>query len=241
MFDFSFYHIMSSWTWFRISLLFFQKVFDFFLFITSLFLHFHKNYYHITKGKEPAQSPKPAVSLPLNPSLLGHGSGLCPKNLPTSEIEVSSVSYEQIRVALFFFKIIFDFFLPHAVILNLIQDLILFFQNSFWIFFFITPRHPELDSGSTFIFSKGFWFFFFLFLLCFYFFHKNYYYFTKGKEPARSPKPAVSLPLNPFLLGHGSGLRPKNLPASEVSSVSCEQICVGDICLTKKNTCVILK
>ena len=48
---------------------------------------------------EPAQSPKPAVSLPLNPSLLGHGSGLCPKNLPASEIEVSSVSYEQIRVA----------------------------------------------------------------------------------------------------------------------------------------------
>ena len=25
----------------------------------SLFLFFHKNYYHITKGKEPAQSPKP--------------------------------------------------------------------------------------------------------------------------------------------------------------------------------------
>ena len=90
--------------------------------------------------------------------------------------------------------------------------------------FFTTRRHPELDSGSTFIFSKSFWFFSFLFLLYFYFFHKNYYHITKGKEPAQSPKPAVSLPLNPSLLGHGSGLRPKNLPTSEVSSVSYKQI-----------------
>ena len=97
------------------------------------------------------------------------------------------------------------------------------------IFLFITPRHPELDSGSHFyFFQKGFWFFF-LSLLYFYFFHKNYYHFTKGKEPARSPKPAVSLPLTPSLLGHGSGLCPKNLPTSEieVSSVSCEQIRVA--------------
>ena len=78
---------------------------------------------------EPARSPKPAVSLPLTPSLLGHGSGLRPKNLPASEIEVSSVSYEQICVALFFFK----------------QCLA----------FFITLCHPELDSGSHF-FQKGF-------------------------------------------------------------------------------------
>ena len=75
-----------------------KRIFDSFFFISSLFLFFHKNYYHFTKGKEPAQSPKPAVSLPLNPSLLGHGSGLRPKNLPTSE--VSSVSYEQIRVGI---------------------------------------------------------------------------------------------------------------------------------------------
>ena len=34
-----------------------------------------------------------------NPFLLGHGLRRCLKNLPTSEIEVSSVSYEQIRVA----------------------------------------------------------------------------------------------------------------------------------------------
>ena len=64
----------------------------------------------------------------------------------------------------FFFQKGFWFFLPHHVILNLIQDLT-FFQKGFWIFF--------------------------LSLLCFYFFHKNYYHFTKRKEPARSPKPAV--------------------------------------------------
>ena len=78
------------------SQLLFQKVF-----IHSLFLFFYKNYYHTTKGKEPAQSPKPAVSFPLNPFLLGHGLRCYPKNPPTSEkkLEVSSVSYEQIRVA----------------------------------------------------------------------------------------------------------------------------------------------
>ena len=81
---------------------FFQTMFDFFFFISSLFLLFHKNYYHFTKGKEPAQSPKPAVSFPLNPFLLGHGLGFYPKNPPTSEKKVSSVSYEQIRVAIFF-------------------------------------------------------------------------------------------------------------------------------------------
>ena len=48
--------------------------------IPSSFLFFLKNYYHSTKGMEPARSPKPAVSLPLNPSFLEHGSGLCPKN-----------------------------------------------------------------------------------------------------------------------------------------------------------------
>ena len=104
--------------------LFFQTMFDFF-FICSSFLLFHKNYYHSTKGREPAQSPKPAVSLPLNPSFhghrskskgrgflslnltfLGHGSGLCPKNLLSSK--VSSVNYEQFRVGFFLhLKIVF--------------------------------------------------------------------------------------------------------------------------------------
>ena len=87
---------------------FFQKGFWFFFLSLLYFYFFHKNYYYFTKGKEPARSPKPAVSLPLNPSLLGHGLRRCLKNLPASEIEVSSVSYEQIRVALFFFKIVFD-------------------------------------------------------------------------------------------------------------------------------------
>ena len=139
-------------------------VFDFFL-----FYHFFISIFFIkiittsSKGKEPARSPKPAVSLPLNPSLLGHGLRRCLKNLPTSK--VSSVSYEQIRVALFFFQTMFDFFYH--------------------------TRHPEIDSGSHFIFSKIFWFFFFFISSLFLFFYKNYYYFTKGKEPARSPKPAV--------------------------------------------------
>ena len=159
--------------------LFFQKVFDFSFLSLLYFYFFIKIITTSSKGKEPARSPKPAVSLPLTPSLLGHGSGLRPKNLPASEIEVSSVSYEQICVALFFFK-------------------------------------KDFDS-------------FFLSLLYFYFFHKNYYHFTKGKEPAQSPKPAVSLPLNPSLLGHGLRRCLKNLPTSEieVSSVSCEQIRVA--------------
>ena len=99
------------------------------------------------------------------------------------------------------FRIAF-FFLTYHVILNLIQDL-------------------------TFIFFKKDFDSFFLSLLYFYFFHKNYYHFTKGKEPARSPKPAVSFPLNPFLIGHGLGVYPKNPPTSKVSSVSYEQICVA--------------
>ena len=83
--------------------LFFSKGILIFLFFNfSLFLFFLQNYYHFTKGKEPARSPKPAVSFPLNPFLLGHGLGFYPKNPPTSEKKVSSVSYEQIRVAIFF-------------------------------------------------------------------------------------------------------------------------------------------
>ena len=114
----------------------------FFFFIPSLFLLFYKNYYHFTKEKEPAQSPKPAVSFPLNPFLLGHGLGCYPKNPLTSEIEVRSVSYEQICVAIFFFQKVFDsFLLSHHVILNLIQDLTFIFSkivfDSFLFYFFL--------------------------------------------------------------------------------------------------------
>ena len=144
------------WKFISQARVFFQTMFDFFFFITSLFLLFYKNYYHFTKGKEPAQSPKSAVSFPLNPFLLGHGLRRCLKNLPTSKWVALATN------------------------------------KSAWQFFFNTPCHPELDSGSHFIFSKIIFdsFFFFissLFLL----FHKNYYHFTKGKEPAQSPKPAV--------------------------------------------------
>ena len=82
MFDF-FYYIVSSWTlrffvrtcfeeWFRISLLFFLSLLCFYFFIKIITTS--------SKGRETARSPKPAVSLPLNPSLFGHGLGLCPKN-----------------------------------------------------------------------------------------------------------------------------------------------------------------
>ena len=105
---------------------------------------------------------------------------------------------------MFFFQTVFDFF-----------SVFIFFQKGFWILL------------CFYFFQKGFWFFVFFKLFFFsIFFYKNYYHFTKGKEPARSPKPAVSFPLNPFHLGHGLGLCPKNLATLEVSSVSYEQICV---------------
>ena len=92
------------------------------------------------------------------------------------------------------------FFLSHHVILNLIQDLTFIFSNDVWFFYH-----------------------FFVFIL----FIKIITTSSKGKETARSPKPAVSLPLNPSLFGHGLGLCPKNPLISEVSSVSYEQICVA--------------
>ena len=95
---------------------------------------------------------------------------------------MSSVSCEQIRVALFFFITLCH---PERV-----SGSHFIFSKWFLILFFITPRHPELDSGSHF-FSKWFLIFFFFITSLFLFFYKNYYYFTKGKEPARSPKPAV--------------------------------------------------
>ena len=102
------------------------------------------------------------------------------------DVAVSSVSCEQIWV---FFQTMFDFFLSHCVIPNSFRDL-------------------------TFIFSKGvlnLFYHFFVFIL----FIKIITTSSKGKEPARSPKPAVSLPLNPSLIGHGLGLCPKNLHASK--------------------------
>ena len=117
-------------------------------------------------------------------------------------------NYHKVRSMLFFknlirgifFQTMFDFFsnyvwflffyFSNAVILNLIQDLT-FFSNYVWFFFI-----PSL------------------FLL----FYKNYYYFSKGRETAQSPKPAVSLPLNPSLFGHGLGRCPKNLTSSEMNS-----------------------
>ena len=69
-----------------------------------------------------------------NPFLLGHGLRRCLKNLPTSK--VSSVSYEQIRVALFFFKIVFDF------------SFYFFFISIFFIKIIITSLRGRTSSES---------------------------------------------------------------------------------------------
>ena len=126
-------------------LIFFKIVFDFFSFLFLLYFYFfHKNYYYFTKGKEPAQSPKPAVSFPLNPFLFGHGLGHRPKNPPTSK--VSSVSYEQIRVALFFFKIVFDLFYHTTSSWTWFRISLLFFQKLFLILIFY---HFFLNFGAS--------------------------------------------------------------------------------------------
>ena len=128
----------------------------------------------------------------LNPFLLGHGLRRCLKNLPTSEIEVSSVSCEQICVDYFFSNNVW-FFLSHHVILNLIQDLTFIFSKRILILFFITLCHPELVLGSLFtFFFKIVFESFFLSLLYFYIFIKITTTSSKGKKLARSPKPAVS-------------------------------------------------
>ena len=114
-----------------------------------------------------SQSPKPDSSPSYNLPLLGHGLGCYPKNPLTSEIEVSSVSYEQIRVVIFLKC--FDSFFS----------------------FFNTPCHPEFDSGSHFYFFKiVFDSFFFLFLLCFYFFIKIIITSLRGRNQlgVRSPQ-----------------------------------------------------
>ena len=188
---------------------FFQKVFDSFLFIPSLFLFFHKNYYHFTKGKEPAQSPKPdsfefdlftvdissqmtparlcrsrldaavqssvallgVIRCSYNPSLFGHGLGLCPKNPLISE--VSSVSYEQICV--FFFQTMFDFFLSHCVILNaaLLRTHLL----------------RRMFRDLTFIFSKGGLNLFYHFFVFIFFIKLLLLHLRRGKQlGVRSPQ-----------------------------------------------------
>ena len=61
------------------------------------------------------------------------------------------------------------------------------------LIFFTTRRHPELDSESHFyFFQKVFDFFLFYFFFISIFFIKIITTSSKGKEPARSPKPAVS-------------------------------------------------
>ena len=119
----------------------------------------------------------------------------------------------------------------------------LFFQTMFD--FFITPRHPELDSGSHFYFFKRY--LIFLSLLCFYFFIKIITTsLRRGKQlGVRSPQfkfdiftVIISSRMTPArlyrsrldaavqssvallgaircFLGHGLGLCPKNLPASK--------------------------
>ena len=106
----------------------------------------------------------------------------------------------------------FDFFLSHCVILNaaLLRTHLL----------------RRMIQDLTFIFSKGVLNLFYHFFV-FTFFIKIITTSSKGRETARSPKPAVSLPLNPSLFGHGLRLCPKNPIISEVSSVSYEQICVA--------------
>ena len=150
MFDF-FYHIVSSRTRFGISLFSSNDVWFFlshhvilnliqdltFIFSNDVWFFYHFFVFILfikiittsSKGKETARSPKPAVSLPLNPSLFGHGLRRCLKNLLT--LEVNS-HYNKILVIL-------THILSSSVILNLIQDLTFFtFQTLFDFFSFIT-------------------------------------------------------------------------------------------------------
>ena len=71
---------------FSVGIFFSKGVLILLFFNFSFFLFFLQNYYHFTKGKETARSPKPAVSFPLTTFLFGHGLGRCPKNLATLEV-----------------------------------------------------------------------------------------------------------------------------------------------------------
>ena len=157
-------------------ILFFQNGFWFFSFLSLPYFYFFiKIIITSLRGKNLLRVRSPQFPSPLTPFLLGHGLRRCLKNLPASE--VSSVSNEQIRVALFFFQNSFWSFLSHHVIPNSIRDLI-FFQKVF-DFSFITLCHPERcassyalasknDSGSHFYFFKivfdSFFYHFFVFI-----------------------------------------------------------------------------
>ena len=111
---------------------FFKMVFDSFFFLFLPYFYFFIKIIITSHRKGGlSQSPKPDSSPSYNLPLLGHGLGCYPKNPLTSEIEVSSVSYEQIRVVIFLKC--FDSFFS----------------------FFNTPCHPEFDSGSHFYFFKN--------------------------------------------------------------------------------------
>ena len=116
-------------------ILFFQNGFWFFSFLSLPYFYFFiKIIITSLRGKNLLRVRSPQFPSPLTPFLLGHGLRRCLKNLPASE--VSSVSYEQIRVALFFFQNSFWSFLSHHVIPNSFRDLILFFQKRFLILIF---------------------------------------------------------------------------------------------------------
>ena len=116
-----------------------------------------------------------------------------------------------------------------------------FFSNDVWFFLLhcVIPNAALLRThllrrmfrDLTFIFSKGVLNLFYYFFV-FTFFIKIITTSSKGRETARSPKPAVSLPLNPTLLGHGLGLCPKNLHASKwVALAANKSVCFFKRCL----------
>ena len=76
-------------------------------------------------------------------------------------------------------------------------------------------RHPELDSGSHSFFFKHCLIFFIPYL--FLFFHKNYYYFSKGKETAQSPKPD-SFEFDLFTVDISSQMTPARLCRSRLDA-----------------------
>ena len=81
------------------------------------------------------------------------------------------------------------FFLSHCVILNSFRELIFIFSKRILILFFITPRHPKLDSGSLFIFFKKDFDSFFLSLLYFYIFIKITTTSLRGRNQLRVRSP----------------------------------------------------
>ena len=85
---------------------FFQTMFDFFYHF-FVFTFFIKIITTSSKGRETARSPKPSVSLPLNPSLFGHGLGLCPKNLHASKWVALATNKSGWHKKLFYKSVVF--------------------------------------------------------------------------------------------------------------------------------------